>query len=81
MVPSFAACADQNVPLDARGLGPIQATLLKASNALLRPCLGQGAPRRARDGRVRSLAFLSILPTIHALSLYVPHYSVSRKNE
>ena len=29
--------------LDARGLGPIQATLLKASNKLLRPCLGQGA--------------------------------------
>ena len=27
----------------------------------LRPCLGQGASRRARDGRVRSLAFLSIL--------------------
>ena len=29
--------------LDARGLGPIQATLLKASNTLLRPCLGRGA--------------------------------------
>jgi hypothetical protein len=27
----------------------------------LRPCLGQGASRRARVGRVRSLAFLSIL--------------------
>ena len=27
----------------------------------LRPCLGQGAFRRARVGRVRSLAFLSIL--------------------
>ena len=27
----------------------------------LRPCLGQGASRRARVGRVRSLAFLTIL--------------------
>jgi hypothetical protein len=27
----------------------------------LRPCLGQDAPRRAWVGRVRSLAFLSIL--------------------
>ena len=27
----------------------------------LRPCLGQGASRRARAGRVRSLEFLSIL--------------------
>jgi len=27
----------------------------------LRPCLGQGASRRARVGRVRSPAFLSIL--------------------
>ena len=27
----------------------------------LRPCLGQGASRRARAGRVRSLAILSIL--------------------
>jgi len=62
--------------LDARGLGPIQATLLKASNTLLRPCLGQGASLgeeavSADSGRVgevdagvwrvRSLAFLSIL--------------------
>ena len=47
--------------LDARGSGPIQATLLKASNTLLRPCLGQGASRRTRVGRVRSPAFLSIL--------------------
>ncbi len=28
--------------LDARGLGPVQATLLNASNKLLRLCLGQG---------------------------------------
>lgn len=28
---------------------------------LLRPCLGQGASRRAWVGRVRSLAFLSLL--------------------
>jgi len=28
---------------------------------LLRPCLGQGASRRARVGRVRRLVFLSIL--------------------
>ena len=27
----------------------------------LRPCLGKGASRRARVGRVRSLDFLSIL--------------------
>jgi len=27
----------------------------------LRPCLGQGASRRARVGRVRSLNFLSVL--------------------
>ena len=27
----------------------------------LRPCLGEGASRRARVGRVRSLVFLSIL--------------------
>ena len=38
-----------------------QATLLRASNKLLRPCLGQGASWRARAGRVRSLACLSIL--------------------
>jgi len=78
--------------LDARGSGSIQATLLKSSNTLLRPCLGQGASQgeesvladsgregeiTARVGRVRSLAFSSILPTIHALSLYAPHYSVS----
>jgi hypothetical protein len=62
--------------LDARGLGPIQATLLKASNTLLRLCLGQGASLgeeavsadsgwagevAARAGRVRSLALLSTL--------------------
>jgi hypothetical protein len=62
--------------LNARGLGPIQATLLKASNKLLRPCLGQGASQGeeavladsgregevvAGVGRVRSMAFLSIL--------------------
>ncbi len=62
--------------LDARGLGPIQATLLNASNKLLRPCLGQGASQgeeavladSGREGevvagveRVRSLVFLSIL--------------------
>ena len=29
--------------------------------AELRPCLGEGASRRARVGWVRSLAFLSIL--------------------
>ncbi|RPH78188.1 MAG: tRNA epoxyqueuosine(34) reductase QueG, partial [Nitrospiraceae bacterium] len=34
---------------------------LKARHTLLRPCLGQGASRRARVGRVRSLAFFSIL--------------------
>jgi hypothetical protein len=53
--------------LDARGLGPIQATLLKTSNKLLRPCLGQGASRRAKVGRVRSLAILSILRGCFAL--------------
>jgi len=62
--------------LDARGSGPIQATLLKARNTLLRLCLGQGAAQgkesvladsgreceiTARVGRVRSLSFLSIL--------------------
>jgi hypothetical protein len=35
----------------------------------LRPCLGQGASRRARVGRVRSLVFLSILRDIHLLSM------------
>jgi len=34
----------------------------------LRPCLGKGASRRARVGRVRSLAFLSILRGILLLS-------------
>jgi hypothetical protein len=34
----------------------------KLDNRLLRPCLGQGAPRRARVGRLGSLAFLSLLP-------------------
>jgi hypothetical protein len=36
----------------------------------LRPCLGQGASRRAGVGRVRSLAFLSILRDRSAV---VPH--------
>ena len=30
----------------------------------LRPCLGQGASWRARVGRVRNLACLSILPSV-----------------
>ncbi len=62
--------------LDARGLGPIQATLLKASNKRLRPCLGLGASLGeeavladsgregevvARVGWVRRLNILSIL--------------------
>ena len=53
--------------LDARGLGPIQATLLKASNKLLLSCLGKARPWakklswQTQGGRVRSLAFLSIL--------------------
>jgi hypothetical protein len=47
--------------LDARGLGPTQATLLKASNKLLRPCPRKGASWRAGVGWVRSLVFLSIL--------------------
>ena len=52
--------------LDARGLGPIQATLLKASNKLLRLCLGKARPWakklswQTHGGWVRSLAFLSI---------------------
>ena len=33
----------------------------RGSTAELRPCLGKGASRRARVGRVRSLAFLSLL--------------------
>jgi hypothetical protein len=34
---------------------------VKRGSALeLRPCLGQGAPWRARVGRVRNLAFLNI---------------------
>ena len=53
--------------LDARGLGPIQATLLKASNNLLRPCLGKARPWvkrlswQTQGGRVRNLASLSVL--------------------
>ena len=71
--------------LNARGLGPIQAVLLKASNKLLRPCLGQGASQgeeavladSGREGevvagveRVRSMAFLSILRAALAQLLF-----------
>ena len=47
--------------LDARGLGPIQATLLKTSSKLQRPCLRNGASWRAGAGRMRTVDFLSIL--------------------
>lgn len=74
--------------LDARGLGLIQATLLKASNKLLRFYLGQGASQGeeavladsgregevvARIGLVRALAFLSILQVCFPV---VPHVSL-----
>jgi len=45
--------------LDARSWDHPSHPLLSESS--LRPCLGQGASRRARVGRVRSPAFLSIL--------------------
>ncbi len=37
------------------------------------PCLGQGASRRARVGRVRSQAFLSVLHTSDDLTLDISH--------
>ena len=60
--------------LDARNLRLIQPTLLKTSNKLLRPCLGQGASWRARVGRVRSLALLSILQNCFPV---VPHVRIT----
>ncbi len=39
----------------------------RGSVSELRPCVGQGASRRARVGRVRSLAFLSILSAVFLL--------------
>ncbi len=48
--------------LDARSWDHPSHPLVKAVGShSLRPCLGEGASRRARVGRVRSLAFLSIL--------------------
>jgi hypothetical protein len=45
-------------------------TVKRGSAAELRPCLGQGASRRAGVGLVRSLAFLSILQECFPV---VPH--------
>ena len=50
-----------------RAIGIIPATPYKVISSL-RPCLGKGASRRAGVGRVRSLAFLSILREILLLS-------------
>jgi hypothetical protein len=48
--------------IHSRGERPTRSEVCTSSPPRsLRPCLGQGASRRARVGRVRSLAFLSIL--------------------
>jgi hypothetical protein len=73
--------------LDARGLGPIQATHLKARNKLRRLCLGKARPWakklswQTQGGRVRSLAFLSILrgrcplgPDVQAIEVLLCQY-------
>jgi len=60
--PRARATRGRRLPsLDARNWDHPSHPLL--SDSSLRPCLGQGASRRARVGRVRKLAFLSILPT------------------
>ncbi len=48
----------------------LSGTVKRGSVAELRPCLGQGASRRAEVGRVRSLAFLGILQECFSV---VPH--------
>ena len=60
--PPARATRGRRLPsLDARSWDHPTHPLL--SERSLRPCLGQGASRRARVGRVRKLAFLSILLT------------------
>src|SRR6267378_8560789 len=49
-------------------LASFPGTVKRGAAAELRPCLGQGASRRARVGRVRSLAFLSTLLSVSWMS-------------
>ena len=59
--------------LDARSWDHPSHPLL--SDSSLRPCLGQGASWRVRVGRVRSLAFLSILQWCSSVG---PHVRIIR---
>jgi hypothetical protein len=54
--------------IHSRGERPTRSAVCTSSGLhSLRPCLGKGASRRARVGRVRSLVFLSILRVCSAL--------------
>ena len=63
-IPVLAQRAASEGPRWTRAVGIIPPT--PYSDSSLRPCLGQGASRRARVGRVRSLACLSILRGLSA---------------
>jgi hypothetical protein len=68
-IPVLAQRAASEGPRWTRAVGIIPPTPLSGSS--LRPCLWNGASWRAGVGRVRSLAFLSILRKCSPVELHV----------